>query len=305
MKKKKSVVSYNKWGYIFLIPFAVVFIVFQLIPLLNTIKNSFFEHYRDGLSIIGPNWVGLKNYGKLFSDGSFLTYFKNTMIMWIMGFIPQIIISLLFAAWFSDPSLRLKGQRFFKTVIYLPNLIMASAFSMLFFTLFSTVGPINDILMKIGIFKETYDFMAHTGSVRALIALMNCLMWFGNTTILLLAGMMGIDTALFEAAEVDGATANQIFWKITLPILNPILIYVMITSLIRGLQMVDVPKFLTDVSGAPNNSATTLIMNLNKHLYSKNYGMGGALSVILFLITGVLSFIVFKFSGNEDKYGKA
>ena len=85
---------------------------------------------------------------------------------------------------------------------------MASAFSMLFFTLFSTVGPVNDILMKIGIIKEAYDFMAHTGSVRFLVALMNCLMWFGNTTILLLAGMMGIDSSLYEAAEVDGATAT-------------------------------------------------------------------------------------------------
>ena len=276
-----------------------------MIPLLNTIKNSFFEHYRDGLSIIGPNWVGLKNYGKLFSDGNVLVYFKNTMIMWIMGFIPQIILSLLFAAWFSDPSLRLKCQRFFKTVIYLPNLIMASAFSMLFFTLFSTVGPVNDILMKIGIIKEAYDFMAHTGSVRFLVALMNCLMWFGNTTILLLAGMMGIDSSLYEAAEVDGATATQIFWKITLPILRPILLYVMVTSLIGGLQMFDVPQILTNGKGSPNNTATTLIMCLNNHLYSKNYGMGGALSVILFFITGVLSIIVFKFNGREDKYGKA
>ena len=305
MKKKgKSVVSYNKWGYIFLIPFIVVFVVFQLIPLLSTIKNSFYENYRDGLDIIGPNWVGIGNYKKLFSDGSFLTYLKNTMIMWILGFVPQIVISLLFAAWFSDPSLRLKCQRFFKTVIYLPNLIMASAFSMLFFTLFSTVGPINDILKGIGIISESYDFMAHTGSVRGLVALMNCLMWFGNTTILLLAGMMGIDQSLFEAAEVDGATARQIFWRITMPILKPILIYVMVTSLIGGLQMFDVPQILTNGSGAPNNTATTLIMNLNKHLYSKNYGMGGALSVILFFITGILSFIVFKFSGNEDKYGK-
>ncbi len=314
MNKKKSVVSYNKWGYIFLIPFTVVFVVFQLIPLLNTIKNSFFEHYRDGLSIIGPNWVGLKNYGKLFSDGNVMMYFKNTMIMWIMGFIPQIILSLLFAAWFSDPSLRLKCQRFFKTVIYLPNLIMASAFAMLFFTLFSTVGPVNDIIkgfqLLVGTIKDAndyvpYDFMAHTGSVRGLVAAMNCLMWFGNTTILLLAGMMGIDTSLFEAAEVDGATSNQIFWRITLPILRPILIYVMITSLIGGLQMFDVPQILTNGSGQPNNTSMTLIMQLKAHLYSKNYGVGGALSVILFFITGILSLIVFKFNGRTDEYGKA
>ncbi|MBR3307877.1 MAG: sugar ABC transporter permease [Lachnospiraceae bacterium] len=312
-KKGKSVVSYNKWGYIFLIPFIVVFIIFQLIPLISTIKNSFYINYRDGLEIIGPKWTGLGNYGKIFSEGLFLKDLKNTMIMWIMGFIPQIVISLLFAAWFSDPSLRLKGQRFFKTVIYLPNLIMASAFSMLFFTLFSTVGPVNDIMkgfqLLIGKISDpneyvAYDFLAHTGSVRTLVALMNCLMWFGNTTILLLAGMMGIDTSLLEAAEVDGATANQIFWRITLPILRPILIYVLVTSLIGGLQMFDVPQILTKGSGQPQETSMTLIMRLNKHLYSKNYGMGGALSVILFFITGVLSFIVFKFSGNQDKYGK-
>ena len=304
-KKGKSVVSYNKWGYIFLIPFLVVFIVFQLIPLVSTIGNSFYEHYFSGMKEIGPNFVGIKNYIKLFSDGDIWTYFGNTMIMWVMGFVPQIIVSLLFAAWFSDPSLRLKGQRFFKTVIYLPNLIMASAFAMLFFTLFAISGPINSILINIGIFNEPFNFMADKTAVRTLVATMNFLMWFGNTTILLLAGMMGIDTSLFEAAEVDGATPRQIFWRITLPILQPILIYVLVTSLIGGLQMFDVPQILTDGTGDPMRSSMTLIMFLNKHLYSKNYGMGGALSVFLFIITGILSVIVFRFNGNQDKYGKA
>ena len=129
--KRGKVVSYNKWGYIFLIPFVVVYAVFQLIPMVSTFYNSFFENYRSGLTQIGPNFVGLGNYQKLLSNGDIWQYFKNTMIMWIMGFVPQILVSLLLGAWFSDPSLRLKGQRFFKTVIYLPNLIMASAFSML------------------------------------------------------------------------------------------------------------------------------------------------------------------------------
>lgn len=312
-KKNKSVVSYNKWGYIFLIPFMVTFIIFQLVPLISTVINSFYVNYRDGLETI-VKFNGIKNYIKIFAEDHVLRNFKNTMIMWIMGFVPQIVISLLFAAWFSDPSLRLKGQRFFKTVIYMPNLIMAAAFSMLFFTLFAQEGPVNNIMEAFqrlfGILKEgdaytPYDFLAHTGSVRGLVALMNCLMWFGNTTILLLAGMMGIDTSLFEAAEVDGATANQIFWKITLPILKPILIYVMITSLIGGLQMFDVPQILTNGSGQPNNTSMTLVMQLKAHLFSKNYGMGGALSVVLFFITGILSLIVFKFNGKSDEYGKA
>ena len=301
-KKNGNVVRYNRWGYFFLIPFVVVFIAFQLIPLVSTIYNSFFEHYfKNGLTEVGPTFIGLENYKSLFTGSDVFKFFANTMIMWIMGFIPQILVALLLAAWFSDPSLRLKGRPFFQSVIYLPNLIMASAFAMLFFTLFSDSGPINSMLMNMGILSEPYKFLSHTSSARWLVAFMNFIMWFGNTTILLLAGMLGIDTSLYEAAEVDGATSTQIFFRITLPILRPILIYVMITSLIGGLQMFDVPQILTNGEGNPTRTTMTLIMFLNKHLYSKNYGMGGALSVILFIITGILSLIVFKFNQQTDK----
>ena len=299
-KKNGKAVSYNKWGYIFLIPFVVVYIIFQLIPLCTTIYNSFFTSYVRQLKQVSE-FAGLKNYIDLFSKPDIWKYLGNTMIMWVMGFIPQIVVSLLLGAWFSDTMLRVKGQRFFKTVIYLPNLIMASAFAMLFFALFSKVGPINAILVRFGVFKEAYDFMGHVWSVRGLVAFMNFLMWFGNTTILLMAGMLGIDSSLFEAAAVDGANSNQVFFRITLPLLRPILIYVVITSLIGGLQMFDVPQILTNATGDPMRTSMTLIMNLNKHLFSKNYGMGGALSVFLFIVTGILSLIVFKVTGNSEK----
>ncbi len=297
--RRGKVVSYNKWGYIFLIPFVVVYLVFSFVPLVSTIYNSFFENYRSGLNQIGPNFVGLENFKTIFTSGEVWIYAKNTMIMWVLGFIPQIILSLLLGAWFSDPSLKLKCQGFFKTVIYLPNLIMASAFAMLFFALFSDGGPINSLLLQMGLLDAPFKFLSNVWSTRALVAIMNCLMWFGNTTILLMAGMMGIDTSLFEAARVDGATSTQVFYRITLPLLRPILIYVMITSLIGGLQMFDVPQILTKGSGDPMRSTMTLIMYLNKHLFSKNYGLGGALSVILFVITGILSMIVFKISNRD------
>ena len=299
--KKSNVVRYNKWGYIFLIPFVLVYAVFQLVPLISTVWNSFFENYRSGLTQIGPNFIGFQNFISLFSTPDIWTYLGNTLIMWILGFIPQILISLLLGAWFSNPRMRLRGEQFFKTVIYLPNLIMASAFAMLFFTLFSDGGPINSILISIGVLSEPFKFMSHTWSARGLIALMNLLMWFGNTTILLMAGMMGIDPALFEAAEVDGATSSQVFTKITLPLLRPILVYVMITSLIGGLQMFDVPQIFTNGTGDPARTTMTLIMFLNKHRFSKNYGMGGALSVFLFVVTGILSLIVFKINSVSEK----
>lgn len=145
MKTKSKGMSYAKWGYIFLAPFFITFFIFQFWPLATTIYYSFFEYFRSGLKIIGPNFVGLKNYAAMIKEVP--KYFSNTMIMWLMGFIPQIIVSLVLAAWFTDLRLKLRFQGFFKTVIYMPNLIMASAFAMLFFTLFSNAetGPINSI----------------------------------------------------------------------------------------------------------------------------------------------------------------
>ena len=302
-KRRSKCVSYAKWGYIFLIPFFLVYFIFQLLPLISTFYNSFFENYRVGLMQIGPKFVGLQNYKEILFNSELPIYLKNTFIIWMMGFIPQMFFSLLLASWFTDLRLRLKCTGFFKTVIYMPNLIMASAFAMLFFTLFSDSGPINSLLMQIGFIDTPYKFLSNVGSTRGLVAFMNCLMWFGNTTILLMAGMMGIDTSLFEAAEVDGATSMQVFFKITLPLLRPILVYVLITSLIGGLQLFDVPQILTNGTGDPMRSSMTLIMFLNKHLYSKNYGMAGALSVVLFFITGVLSLVVFKITGNDKRKG--
>ena len=287
--KKNGSISYAKWGYIFIAPFFLIFALFQLIPLGSTIYYSFFEYYRSGLKIIGPTFVGLKNYITLFAT-DLPKYFGNTLLLWIIGFIPQIAISLLLAAWFTDLRLKLKGQTFFKTVIYMPNLIMASAFAMLFFALFSDNGPVNAALVGMGILKEPFSFLNSVWGNRGLIGLMNFLMWFGNTTIMLMAAIMGVDPTLYEAAELDGCTPNQMFWKITIPLIRPILVYVMITSMIGGLQMFDVPQILTNGK----------IMYLNNHLFSKNYGMAGAVSVVLFLVCAVLCVIVYMALTKED-----
>lgn len=310
--------------------------------------------------------------------------------MWIMGFVPQIVISLLLAVWFTNTELKLKCQRFFKTVIYMPNLIMAAAFSMLFFTLFSANGPINSIIKSMvdkmnmpdvqsqlnalvanlnaylsqnesnaplkeaiasvissiqsvsipkgstltqinaiidslressmELFRNSYSgvdqfrvlgiiseglsttvqpmksiyFFESVWFTRGLVALMNFLMWYGNTTIMLMAGVMGIDNSLFEAARIDGANPLQVFFKITIPLLLPIFVYVLITSLIGGIQMFDVPQILTNGSGNPNRTIMTIIMKLNKNLYSKNYGLAGSTSVFVFIITAILSTFVYK-----------
>ncbi len=299
LKPRKKGVSYAKWGYIFILPFFIAYFIFTLTPQITTFYNSFFENYRSGLKQIGPNFVGFKNYISLFSPDKsgtigMLKYFGNTMILWLMGAVPQIVVALMLAVFFTSYRLNIKGQQFFKTVIYMPNLIMAAAFSMLFFTLFSTVGPINQVLLAHGIVEKSVNFLGIKISVRLLISLMNFLMWFGNTTILLMAGIQGIDQNMFEAAEIDGANSLQVFFRVTLPLLAPILVYTVITAMIGGLQMFDVPQVLTNGKGTPDRASMTMVMYLNNYLgTSKNYGMAGAISVVLFIVSAVLSLFVY------------
>lgn len=304
---KRKGISYAKWGYIFIAPFFIVYICCSLLPQLMTLYYSFFENYRDGLKQVGPNFVGFKNYVTLFSPDNtgnigILKYFGNTVILWVLGAVPQLVIALLLAVFFTSTRLNIRGQGFFKAVIYMPNLIMAAAFSMLFFTLFSTVGPVNQLLQSSGLADKTIDFFGRTFTVRGMIALMNFLMWFGNTTILLMAGIMGIDQALFESARLDGASAWKVFAKITVPLLMPIMVYVVITAMIGGLQMFDVPQVLTNGNGAPNRTSMTMVMYLNNFLTtSKNYGMAGAVSMVLFIVSGVLGLVVYRTLSKQYK----
>lgn len=307
LKTKRSKISYAKWGYVFIAPFFLAYALFHFAPQLLTIYNSFFENYREGLTQVGPNFVGLKNYITLFTPDKngtidILKYAGNTIVLWVCGAIPQVVISLMLACFFTSYRLKIKGQQFFKTVIYMPNLIMASAFAMLFYMLFSNVGPVNQLLTQFGWIDTPIDFFNIRFTVRGLISLMNFLMWFGNTTILLMAGIMGIDQSLFEAANIDGAASLQVFFKVTLPLLMPILVYTVITALIGGLQMFDVPQVLTNALGTPNRTSTTLVMYLNNYLKtSKNYGMSGAISVVIFVITGLLSLVVFKSLTKQEE----
>ena len=123
-EKKKSI-SYAKWGYIFILPFFITFLIFSLIPLVDTVRYSFYEYYRSGIKEIGPNFIGMANYLSLLKSDMF-KYSANTLILWVIGFVPQIVIALVLACWFTDARLNDPWTAVFQGVIYLPNLIMAS-----------------------------------------------------------------------------------------------------------------------------------------------------------------------------------
>lgn len=299
-QQKKTMVKYRGWGYFFVAPFMFGFIICILIPQLMTFINSFFENYKEGLNQIGPNFVFFKNYIAIFTPSGngeiyLFKYLTNTIILWAVGAIPQFGLALVLALIFTHKRIQIKGKNFFIAVVYMPNIIMASAFAMLFFNLFSNVGPINQIIAKIAGDGARIDFLSRTETVYLMIALMNFLMGVGSTTLLIMSGIMSIHQSVFEASAIEGAGTFRTFKYVTLPMIKPVLVYCVITAMITGLQMFDVPQILTNGIGTPNYNSKTVLMWLNSYLQtSRNLGMSGAVSFVMFVITAALGFLVYK-----------
>ena len=302
-------VSYSRYGYYFIAPFFIAYLIFQAYPLANTIYLAFQKYMITGTNkVVGPTFNGFKNFQNVLTKGSTLQAFENTAVMWIINFIPQILLALLLAKWFTDTRLKLRGQGAFKVMIYMPNIITAASISVLFYSLFAyPQGPVNSVLAQLGVIdKAIYSdagsaalvaipFLEKGWHTRLIIAFINFWMWYGNTMIVLIAGMLGINPSLFEAAEVDGASPNQTFTKITLPLLKPILLYTLITSLIGGMQMYDIPQMMQKQGSPAKDMTMTVTMYIMELVYTgtKDYGRSAAVSVLLFLVTGALSLVLF------------
>ena len=311
-QKSIKSISYAKYGYMFIAPFFIVYCIFQLWPLINTFRLSF---YGNGKTL--ETFVGLKNFQNILfgSETSipaqaiheeFFNYFQNTIIIWLGNFVPQIILSLLLAVWFTDAKLKIPGKGFFKVIMYMPNIITAASVSALFLVLFGDgkYGAINSLLLSKEMIVEPIRFITDKTNSRILVMFIQTWMWFGNTMIMLMSGIVGINPSLFEAANIDGANSFQIFRKVTLPLLRPIMVYTLITSMIGGLQMFDIPYLLhTGNTLVPHiqTAAVFVYEKFHKTPYSPSYGYSAAASVILFFITGILGIFVFFFNRDKDE----
>ena len=302
--------SLQKWGYFFVLPFILVFCIFNLYPIIYTFTLSFSD--LKGLRA-DFSFVGLKNFLRLIQDANFWGAVKNTFIMWGFNFGPQLGIALVLAIWFSDNQLNLKYRNQVRAIIYLPNLLTAASVAMLFRSLFYyPVGPVNQLLQALGIYAETvkdgvivkegFNFFRSVPFSRGLVSFIQWWMWYGQTVILLMAGITSIPESLKEAALVDGATNGQITRHIVLPLLRPIMIYTLITSMIGGMQMLDIPFLLTDMRGGPDYSIRTTTVYLYNIAFQgvNDYSYGAAISVGVFLITVILSVFIFFFMRERD-----
>lgn len=301
--KSRKGVNYSRYGYFFILPFFIVYATFQLYPLLYTMFYSTQQYFYSNLNyaFVGPDFVGLNNFKEALVNSSVAVVFKNTLVMWIWNFIPQMLLALVLAAWFTDNRIKLRAQGTFKVLIFMPNIITAASIAVLFTSLFTYPNaPINNMLVQSGIIEAPYEFFRSTGATRGIVSFVQCWMWYGNTMIILIAGIMGINPSLFESAQIDGCTSGQVFRKITLPSIKPILTFTLITSLIGGLQMFDVPKLLQN--GNPNGTTETITMYIFRIAFeSRDYGRSAAASMFLFAVTAVLSCIVFFMLRDKDE----
>ncbi|MDR0918406.1 MAG: sugar ABC transporter permease [Oscillospiraceae bacterium] len=340
-------ISYARYGYYFILPFFIVYILFQLWPLIQTFIIAFYGNSdptaiatggsRNPAKSYTDEFIGLQNITDLLfnSDNTlidrnrsststaFWTALGNTCVLWFGNFIPQILLSLLLAVWFTDSKIKIAGKGFFKVVMYLPNIITAASVAALFKVLLNDAdgfpGPINMVLMDIAgkdvALDRPFSFIQNISDLqpwlpRASVMFIQTWLWFGNTMLMLMSGIMGINGSLFEAADIDGASSFQVFRHITLPLLRPIMLYTLVTSMIGGLQMFDIPLLYR--SGAAISNVNPNLKTIAIFIYQKfngdkasiALGFAGAASVILFVITSVLGAIAFYINRDKDAIAK-
>jgi len=300
-KQVKSV-SYAKYGYLFSIPFIVTFLIFSLYPTVFTAIIGFTDF--KGVTATTFNFLKdpFANFVGIINNVTFQNSLKNTLIIWMINFIPQIGLALLLTAWFTNRSRKIRGQGAFKVLFYLPNIITAATVAILYSAIFGyPVGPVNDILASLHLINKPFDFSTDPWAAKLVVAFIQFWMWYGYTTIILISGVLGINPELFESAEIDGATPRQTFFRITLPCMRTILLFTLITSLIGGLNMFDIPK-LYIWNGGPANATMTTSVFIYAQAFSGSYmyNRAAAASMIMFVIIAILSAFVFYLM--RDKY---
>lgn len=298
--KKKS--GYAKWGYIFSIPFVLTFLIFSLYPILYTAVIGFTD--LKGLGITQWHFLDdpFRNFKTVLSNPSFITALKNTVFLWVCNFVPQIVLALLLTAWFTDKRCMVKAQGFFKVIFYMPNIITAATVAILFGQLFGyPMGPVNDLMMKLGFFDAPVEMLRSKSVAQGVVIFIQTWMWYGYTMVVLISGVLGISPEIFEAAEVDGANRVQTFFLVTIPNIKTILLFTLVTSLIGGLNMFDIPKLF--LQGGPDNATLTTSVFIYNQAFAGSYmyNRASAASMIMFIIIAILSGFMFFILRDKDE----
>ncbi|HEY8423156.1 MAG TPA: sugar ABC transporter permease [Clostridia bacterium] len=290
-RKKLKSISYGKYGYFFVAPFVAFFLIFSFYPTFYTFLLSFTNTNVNHTNTMFGDFVWFESYKSVVLDKSFWRSIYTTLKIWGFNVILQFGLAILLAAIFNDQSLKIKGQGLFKFAYYLPNIVTAATVGFIFRQMLQTSGTINTLLVKYVDGWVRKDFLLDKKITQLSVSLVLTWIWYGNTMIVMLAGMAGINPTLYEAARIDGASSFKQFIYITMPLLKTIFLYAFITSLAGGLQMYDVPFFFVPTSYTQTVAIRIYIWGFGTA--DTLYGKAAAASIIMLIITMLISSALF------------
>lgn len=293
--KKKSIGKFlfNLNGWAFVLPSIVLFLWLTLWPMVQ----AFMLSLQKGKGTV-TSFAGLSNYARLLKDPVFINSTVNTITYLVIQVPIMLLLALVIASMLNNPKLRFRG--FFRTAIFVPCVTSLVAYSLLFKSMFAVDGIINHAMMAIGLISAPIPWLLNTFTAKIVIIVAITWRWTGYNMIFYLSSLQNIDGCIYEAAEIDGASAWRKFWGITVPLLKPVILLTGIMSTTGTLQIFD--EVVNITGGGPSNST----MSISQYIYNlcfkfaPDFGYAATVSYAIFLMVALLSFVQMKVSGDKN-----
>ena len=277
----------NLTGWAFLMPATILIAWMSFYPMIQ----AFILSLQTGMGI-NLKFNGFANYARILKDPTFKQTLSNTFLYLIIQVPIMLILAILLAQLLNNKDLKFKG--FFRTCVFLPCATSLVSYSLIFRSMFATDGLVNSVLMKLGILSTGYNFLGNSTSAKIVIIIALIWRWTGYNMVFYLSGMQNIEYSIYEAAKIDGASPLQTFFKITVPLLKPMILLTTITSTNGTLQLFDESLNLTN--GGPGKSTMTMshyIYNMS-FVQSPNFGYAAAMSILILIMVAILALLQMK-----------
>ncbi len=284
--------KYTLYGWLFILPAVILFFIFAVYPAIESFKLSF-QTFRAGQY----TFVGLSNYKRLLNDTVFLQSIKNTFFFLIFQVPIMLILALIFSTLLN--SRKVKAKPFFRTALFIPSVTSLVAYSVLFKMMFSYNGLVNRLLMFLNILSDPIQWLNHPIWAKIVIIVALLWRWTGYNMIFYLASLQNIPPETYEAAEMDGANPFQIFYRVTIPQLKPVILLTTIMSTNGTLQLFD--EVMNITNGGPANETLTMSQYIynQSFVFSANFGYAATLSYVIVGMMIILAIIQFKVAGDN------
>lgn len=278
----------HRISYLFISPFYLLFLVFGVFPILFSLYLAF----QSWTGLGKMKFVGLAQFKYLLTEPDFWQATGNTFIIWIISTIPMLFFALVIAFLLNLPLLKLRG--IYRTLFFITNVTSIVAVTIIFQSVFnSNFGLLNYLFSIFGI--HSVKWLDNPVTIKFVLATMVVWRWTGYNAIIYLAGLQRIPQTLYEAATIDGANRIQMFFRITIPLLRPIILFTVIMTTIGSMQLFTEPQVLLGDSGGVGGAGMTLTLYMyNQAFIQSQFGYASAVSWVMFIIIGLFSLLNWK-----------